>query len=202
VAIAANQGKERPPLSIKLSSDQEKERRGSVDEAAEPRFLVIGQVRKPHGVRGEVRVTVHTELPERFTWLEQVYIGEVDPRPIAVTGVRFHQDTVLLKLAGIDNRDTAETLRGQWLQVPEAEAIPLEEGEYYLYQLERLEVYTDEGQLLGRLVQVIETGANNVFVVQGAAGEVLLPDTDEVIREIDFDSNRMTVHLMAGLLPD
>jgi 16S rRNA processing protein RimM len=190
-------------LSEKLSSNQqEKGQRGSVDEAAEPRFLVIGQVRKPHGVRGEVRVTIHTDLPQRFTWLESVYLGQSNPRLVAVESVRFHQDMVLLKLAGFNDRETAGILRGEWLQIPEADAIPLEEGEYYLYQLEGLDVFTDEGQLLGQLTQIIETGANNVFVVQGAVGEILLPDIDEVIKDIDFESSRMTVHLLPGLLPD
>ena len=75
-------------------------------------------------------------------------------------------------------------------------AIPLEEGEYFLYQLEGVEVLTDEGAFLGKIDRVIETGANNVFVVRGDEKEVLLPDTDEVVLEIDFDANRMLVHLV------
>jgi 16S rRNA processing protein RimM len=86
------------------------------------------------------------------------------------------------------------------LQVPKDEAIPLEEGEYYLYQLEGLAVYTDEGEHLGELVEVLETKANNVFIVHGSRGEVLLPDTEEVVLEIDFENGRMKVHLLPGLL--
>lgn len=170
-------------------------------DSTEPRFLVIGQVVKPHGVRGEVRVTPHTELPERFTWLETVYVGEVDPQLVTVEDARLHKSVVLLKLAGYDDRDAAESLRGQWLQVPEEEGIPLQEGEYYLYQLEGLLVYSEAGDRLGELVGVIETKANNVFVVQGSRGEILLPDIDDVIKEIDFENGRMTVHLLPGLLP-
>ncbi len=173
---------------------------GSAENSVEPRFLVIGRITKPHGVHGDVRVMPHTDLPERFTWLETVYVGETELRPVAVEGVRFHGEVILLKLAGYDGREAAGVLRGEWLLVPESEAIPLEEGEYYLYQLEGLAVFTDDGEHLGELTQVIETGANNVFVVKGQKGEALLPDTDEVVQEIDFENGRMTVHLLPGLL--
>jgi 16S rRNA processing protein RimM len=173
--------------------------KGSVEPSAEPSFLIIGRIQKPHSVRGEVRVMPYTDSPERFTWLETVYVGDEDPLPVAVESVRFHGDIILLKLAGYDSREAAQSLRGQWLQVPESEAAPLEEGEYYLYQLEGLQVFTDEGEELGELVQVMETGANNVFVVRGESGELLLPDTNEVVVEIDFENGRMIVHLLPGL---
>lgn len=175
---------------------------GSADSSAEPSFLVIGVIGKPHGVRGEVRVIPESDQPERFTWLEFVYLGEEEPQPVAVEGARIHHDVVLLKLAGYDDRDAAESLRGRWLQVPEDEAIPLEEGEYFLYQIQGLAVVTDEGEELGELVEVIETGANNVFIVQGEQGQLLLPDIDEVILNINFEIGRITVHLIPGLRKD
>ena len=175
---------------------------GSADSSSEPSFLVIGVVGKAHGIGGEVRVIPETDQPERFTWLEVVYVGEEEPQPVVVESARVHQSTVLLKLAGYDDRDAAETLRGEWLQVPEAEAIPLEEGEYYLYQIKGLAVVTDEGEALGELVEIIETGANNVFVIQGEQGQLLLPDIDEVILDINFEIGRMTVHLIPGLRKD
>jgi 16S rRNA processing protein RimM len=185
------------------ASEQDKREalRGSAEPPAEPHFLAIGQVGKPHGVRGEVRVQPHTDLPERFTWLETIYIGEDDPQPFAVESVRFHQDVVLMKLAGYDDRDAVQALRGEWVLVPETEGLPLEEGEYYLYQLEGLQVFSDTGEHLGELTGVLETKANNVFVVEGEAGELLLPDTAEVIQAIDFENGRMTVHLLPGLRP-
>lgn len=167
----------------------------------EPRFLVIGEVVKPHGVRGEIRVAPHTDDPQRFRLLERVFVGREKPEPVGVTAVRFHQGFVLLKLDGVTTRDAAEALRGVWLQVPEEDAIALEEDEYFLFELEGLQVFTDTDELLGELVEVIETKANNVFVVRGERGEVLLPDIDEVVQEIDFDHGRMTVHLLPGLLP-
>lgn len=175
--------------------------RGSVEQPTEPRFLVIGQVVKPHGVRGEMRVTPFTDMPQRFEWLETVYLGESDPQPVAVESVRFHQGLILLKLTGYDDRDKVEALRDVLLQVPESEGIPLQEGEYYLYQVIGLQVYSDTGEHLGELVDVIETRANNVFVVDTPDGDLLLPDTDEVVQEIDFENNRMTIHLLPGLRP-
>lgn len=175
-------------------------RRGSESEHSEPRFLVIGQVTKPHGVRGEVRVMPHTDLPERFGWLEAVYVGEAPPVQVAVDSARVHKGFVLLKLAGCDNRDEAQKLRGKLLQIPEDQAIPLEENEYFLHDVVGLSVETEDGTELGAITEVIETGANNVFVVKGSKGEVLIPDTDEVVVDIDFEQNRMIIHPLPGLL--
>jgi 16S rRNA processing protein RimM len=174
--------------------------RGSVENDTEPRFLVIGQVSKPHGVRGDLRVVPYTDVPERFTWLDEVYVGEVDPQPIGVEYARLHKNWILLKLKGYDNRDRVEALRGALLQVKEDEAIPLEEDEYFLYQLIGLRVIEVGGKELGILQQVIETGANNVFVVAGARGEILIPDTAEVVQDIDFDKGVMFIQLLPGLL--
>ena len=181
---------------------------GSVDRSddtfAEPRFLVIGQMLKPHGVRGEMRTAIHTELPERYQWLEVVYVGEdpedEDPRPFAVEGVRFHKGNALVKLGEHDSRDQAESLRGRWLMVPVADAIPLEENELYFYQFEGLEVYTDGDEYLGKLTEVMETGANEVFVVHGPRGEILLPNTEEVVQGVNLEARRMTVTPLPGLL--
>lgn len=167
----------------------------------ETEFIVIGEITKPHGVRGEMRVKPHTDEPERFSWLEQVYVGETSPRLMAVEQARQHQGMILLKLTAVNDRTAAEALRGEWLMVTEAEALPLEEGEYFLFQLEGLAVETVEGEALGTLTRVIETGANNVFVVEGEQGELLLPDIAEVVQEIDFENGRMLVALLPGLRP-
>lgn len=164
-------------------------------------FIVIGQITKPHGVRGEVRVKPFTDEPERFSWLEQIYVGESSPKMMAVDHARVHQGMILLKLTAVNDRTAAEALRNEWLLVPEAEALPLEDGEYFLFQLEGLSVQTEAGALLGTLTSVLETGANNVFVVQGEQGELLLPDIEEVVVAIDFENGRMTVKLLPGLLP-
>ncbi len=143
-----------------------------------------------------------TDLPERFKWLKAVYVGERKPRLIAIEGVRFHQGAVLLKLEGYPTRDEAELLRGELLQVPEADAIPLEEGEYFLFQLIGLDVRTEGGEYVGRISNVLETGANNVFVIDGPDQQFLVPDIPDVIMAIDVENNRMEIRPLPGLLND
>lgn len=152
---------------------------------------------KPHGVHGEVRVKPLTDDPERFHWLESVYLAGKKHK---VVGVRFHKDLVLLKFDGLTTRNDVEHLNGQLVQIEESEAVPLEEGEYFLFQLEGMQVVSDEGVELGAISNIIETGANNVFVVKNASGELLIPDIDEVILDIDFENGRMLVHLLPGLI--
>lgn len=173
-----------------------------MDSSAEPRFLAIGRVIKPHGVHGEVRVQVMTDRPERFGWLTHIYVGEHSPQRVAVEGVRYHQEFVLLRLAGYPTRTDAEALRGVLLQVPEDEAIPLEEGEYFLHQLIGLEVVSETGRLLGRLTGVLETGANNVFVCEGSGAQILIPDIPDVVLQVDVAGGRVVIRPMPGLLSD
>ncbi len=187
--------------SAKRSTMNFKKTRGLTDRSVEPRFLVIGKIIKPHGVHGEMRLEVHTDLPERFTWLKEVYVGETPLKSFAVESVRFHKTWVLIKLLGVESRDEVESLRGQWVQVPKHESISLEEGEYFLYQIIGASVYGDDGDFIGEITDVIETKANNVFVVQGPYGEVLLPDIDEVIKQVNLDSGLVIVHLIPGLIP-
>jgi 16S rRNA processing protein RimM len=175
--------------------------RGSEEESTGPRFLVIGRITKPHGVHGEMRVKILTDEPKRFTWLEEVYIGKNNPQPSKVETVRFHKSWALLKLQDCNDRDAANLLRSYLVQVPESEGIALEEGEYYLHQLIGLQVQTEESEYLGSIAEVIETKANNVFVVNNDGAEILLPDIGEVIRDIDFDSGIVTVRLLPGLVP-
>ncbi len=145
-------------------------------------------------------VIPHTDQPERFGWIEEVYVGEESPVLFEVESVRFHKGRPLVKLAGCDSREAAQELRGKFLQVPEDQAIPLEEGEYFLFQLIGLDVEMVDGERLGKLTEVIETGANNVFVVQGEAGELLIPDISEVVHEVDFQQNKVKVLPFPGLL--
>ncbi len=172
---------------------------GSAEGSAEPRFLAVGRIIKPHGVHGEVRVEPMTDRPERFGWLKHIYVGERAPRRVGVVSVRYHQDFVLLKLDGYPTRTEAESLRNELLQVPEEEAIPLEEGEYFLHQLLGLAAVTEDGQPLGRLTEVLETGANNVFVIDGPDGQRLVPDIPDVVLAVDVDAGRVVIRPMPGL---
>lgn len=177
---------------------------GTAGRGAEPGFLVIGRLIRPHGVRGEMRAAVYTQLPERFTWLEHIFLARnpADPSPqrLTVHSVRFHQGSVLLRLGDYSARDDLEVLRGMWLLVPADEAIPLDEDEVFHHDLKGLSVLTDEGEALGTLTEVLETGANEVFIIQGQRGEILLPNIAEVVLRVDLEAGTMVVHILPGLL--
>lgn len=169
--------------------------------------MLLGRVLRPHGVRGELRLEVITAYPERIVEGGRVFLG-TDPNDPDATEVRRvararrHQQYLILELEGIRDRDEADAYREQYVMVPLEEAVPLEEGEFYLFQVLGLDVYSDEGEFLGQVSDVIETGANDVYVVHGPTGEILLPDIEECILKVDIPANRMTVHLMEGLRGD
>ena len=169
------------------------------EEPFDPAYVVIGRVTRPHGVRGEVRVEVHTDEPERFLWLEQVLLGEDSLTPVGIENARFHQKAVILKLKGLETRDAAEALRNQLLLVPFEEAVPLEEDEVFLFQLVGLTVVTTEDEWLGEVTEVLQTGANDVLVVASPAGELLIPDIPDVVLQVDLEIGRILVELPPGL---
>jgi 16S rRNA processing protein RimM len=172
----------------------------------EPRYLVIGRVLRPHGIRGELRVEVVTDYPERLGQYAFFYLAHPDSpesaRRYPVEKLRPHKGVLLLKLGGCDDRNAAEALRGLLVQVPFKEAVPLEEGEYYHFQLIGVEVETESGEELGQVVEVLKTGANDVYVVRGVHGEILLPAVENVVFELDLESKRMVVRLLPGMLGD
>ena len=144
-------------------------------------------------------MTLETDFPERFKRLKRVYLGE-KVTPFVLEGSRLHKGNALLKLGGCDDRDAAEKLRGQLVQIPIEEAMPLGDDEYYVYQIVDLDVWTAEGEYLGRISEVLFTGANDVYVVQGEKGEILIPAVEDVVLEVDLDGGRLTVQLMEGLI--
>jgi 16S rRNA processing protein RimM len=167
----------------------------------EPRFLAIARVVKPWGVRGQIKLEVLTGFPDQLDRLKRVYLGP-HAAPHDVAGFQWHSGELLLQLAGVRDRNAAELLRGQLVQIERHDAVPLQPGEYYEHQIVGLNVVTAEGEPLGQIVEVIATGANDVYVVHGPRGEILLPARVEVVREIDLGAATMTVSLLPGLLPN
>jgi 16S rRNA processing protein RimM len=159
--------------------------------------LAIGVVIGVHGVKGELKVRPLTDDPELFETLTQLFVGD-EPGPRRVRGARFHAGNVLLRLAGITRPEAASRLRGAVLRVPGSAVRPLEEGEFLLYQLIGLEARTEQGELLGLVVDLMETGATDVIVIedQGTKQQILLPYLPEVVLEIDPAAGVMTVQLL------
>jgi 16S rRNA processing protein RimM len=163
----------------------------------DPRFIPIGRVVAPWGIRGEVKVEVLTDFPDRFSCGEILYL---QGRAVTIKSSRYRGNTVILKLDTIDNRNAAELIRGASLEVPSTELKPLPKGEYYRFQLLGLEVQNTEGKLLGQVSDVIQTGSNDVYEISSDTGKFLIPATDEVIKLIDLDKRRMVIELLKGLI--
>lgn len=170
-------------------------------QSSDIRYLAIGQVIRAHGIRGEISVKVLTDFPERFDTIEWVYLGnEFQAEAYRLESYRWHKQHVLLKLEGVVSRTEAEHLANQFVQVPIEEAVQLPEGEYYLYQLLGLEVVTTTGERLGQITAILETGANDVFVVKQEDQEILLPDIPDVVKKIDLAQGQVIVELIEGLI--
>ena len=167
-------------------------------------YLAIGRIIAPHGIRGEVKVEVLTDFPERFKPGAHVFLGAgtEDPgaRPAKIAAARPHKGGFLVKLDIVPDRNAAELVRNRYLLIPAADAMPLGEHENYLHDLIGLQVETTDGQQLGELREVLFTNANDVYVVGGPAGEVLLPALRDVVLQVDLATQRMVVALPDGLL--
>ncbi|HNT78742.1 MAG TPA: ribosome maturation factor RimM [Anaerolineae bacterium] len=166
----------------------------------EPRYLAVGRVLRPHGLQGEVRVEILTDSPEHLAELRTVYIGP-EHHPYTLLQARVHQNILLLTLKECADRDAAEALRGALVEIAREDAAPLEAEEYYHFQVIGMRVITDTGEALGEVVDVLALpGANDVFVIHGPRGEVLLPAIADVIQTLNFADQMMQVHLLPGLL--
>jgi 16S rRNA processing protein RimM len=167
-------------------------------EYTPPEFLVTGRVLAPFGSRGEMKVQVETDFPDRFAPGRSVYL---DGQPLRVETSRPHRQFLLLKLAGVDSIESAEKLRGSPLTIPRSELHPLEAGEYYAFQLMGLDVLNADGEVLGEIVDIIPTGSNDVYVARGKLGEILIPAIEDVVKSIDLEKRRVVIEVIDGLLP-
>lgn len=165
-------------------------------------LLRVGVISNTHGIRGEVKVFPTTDDVSRFEKLKKVILDTGKEHiNLEVSGVKFFKNLVILKFKGIDNINDIERYKGCDLLVTRENAVPLEENEYYIVDLIGCTVITDEGDTLGELVDVMTTGANDVYVVEGEEGkEILLPYTEECILNIDVEKKEIKVHVLPGLL--
>jgi 16S rRNA processing protein RimM len=168
----------------------------------EPLFLVVGKLRHSHGLHGEILMEVITDFPERIRQGKTLYIGE-SHQPLRVASRRTHGGGLLLAFDGFESSEEVSQLRNQWVYVPASDRPPLSEGEYYHHQIIGLQVISEDGLELGKITSILETGANDVYLVRSDSGkEVLLPAIQSVILNIDPVKGQMFVHLLPGLLPD
>lgn len=157
----------------------------------------MGRVIKERGVKGEVRVEILTDYPDRLAAGRQVWLRD---RLLSIEMSHPQRDHYVVKFAGIDGREDAAMLRDTTLEIPISEARPLPEGEYYWYQILGLDVYNLTGEPVGRIEEILPTGSNDVYVVRGRHGEVLVPAIADVVESIDLEKSRMTIRIIDGLL--
>jgi 16S rRNA processing protein RimM len=163
-------------------------------------WLRLGVLTAPWGTRGEVKVRPDV-APAYFERIARVYLGP-EQRPIDLLGVVRRGRAYTLKLRGIDTMTAAEALRGVEVVIPRSEAPPLAEGEFFVADVVGLRAVTTTGRALGTVAEVLSTGANDVYVVRGDAGEVLIPAIHDVVTSIDPAVGVLQVEPIPGLLPD
>lgn len=162
----------------------------------------VGVISNTHGIRGEVKVYPTTDNVRRFDDLKEVILDTGKEQLILhVTSVKYFKNMVILKFKEFDNINDIIPYKGIDLLVTRENAIPLEEGEYYIADIIASKVITDEDKILGTLTDVLQTGANDVYVVKTKDGkEVLLPSIEECILDRDIENKIVKVHIMKGLL--
>lgn len=171
---------------------------------SEKRFFTVGKLVNTHGLRGEVKVISTSDFPdERFRKGSKLYLFHPsleEPLPLKVATRRAHKGFEIISFQGYPHINDVEAFKGGELKIPEEDLMELEEDEFYIHQLIGCEVFTEEGEKLGKIVDVLQTGANDVWVVKGKRGEVLLPYIDDCIKQVDIAGKRVVCHLMEGLL--
>ena len=165
-------------------------------------LITIGKAVKPFGVKGEMKIGLMTDFPGRFKDLVRVYLVSPEGKEIVcnVKSVRYAGEVPLLLFDGYDSPEKAKALNGWLVKVPEEDAVSLPEGQYYWYELIGMEVLSESGEKLGTIVDIFETGSNDVYVMKRGSKEVYLPATKEVIKQIDRKAKQMVIHLMDGLM--
>jgi len=166
-------------------------------EPAPPESLIVGHILAPWGIHGEVKVEVVTDFPERFASGKVVYLNGY---PLEIEKCRPHKQHLLVKLATVDSVEAAEKLRGQDLTIPSTELYCLPDGQYYAFQLIGLKVVTTEGETLGRITDIMSTASNDVYIVEGKRGDILIPSIEDVVKSIDLEKGKIVIEAIEGLL--
>ena len=166
------------------------------------KYLEIGQIVNTFGIKGMVKIKPFTDDINRFDRLKKIYISNKNgKKEYQIQEIKYHKNMVLMKLEGVDTPEQADLLRQSYLLVDRADEEPLEEGVYYIVDLLGLEVYTDDNKLLGKVEDIFNTGSNDIYVVKDEMGkQILLPGIPDVLKNVDLEKGRITVHLIPGLI--
>ena len=165
-------------------------------------FLQVGVISSTHGVRGEVKVFPTTDDVKRFKKLKRVILDTGRERlPLEVESVKFFKQFAILKFKGIDNINDIEKYKGKSLLVDRENAVKLGKDEYFVADMIGITVFTDDGEEFGVMREVLETGANDVYIIDSFKhGEVLVPAIKQCILDVDVEKRKMVIHLLEGLV--
>ena len=166
------------------------------------KYLEIGQIVNTFGIKGEVKINPFTDDIKRFDKLKTIYIeNKKVKKEYKIENVKYHKNMVIMKIKDIDTIEQAEELRNAYILIDREDEEPLEDGIYYIVDLIGLEVYTDEGKLLGKVDDIFNTGSNDIYVVKDEFGkQILLPGIPDVLKQVDLEHKKITVHLIPGLI--
>ena len=164
--------------------------------------LEVGQIVNTFGINGFVKVYPYVDDISRFDNLKKVHIKlKKEEKELQIEEVKYQKNMVLVKFKGIETVENAEKLRNSFVEIDRADAIPLEEGQYFIADLLGLDVFLDTGEKLGVLEDIYNTGSSDIYVVKNELGkQFLLPYIDEVIKQINLEEGKIIVHIIEGLI--
>ncbi len=166
------------------------------------KYFEVGQIVNTFGIKGQVKVVPFTDDINRFEELKEIYIEKKNELKLfQIEKVNYSKNVVLLKLKGIDSIEEANKYRNCYIKIDRKDARKLPEGTYFIVDLLGLDVYTDENKLLGKVDDIYNTGSNDIYVVKDEMGkQILLPAIKDVLKQVDLDNGKITVHIIEGLI--
>jgi 16S rRNA processing protein RimM len=165
-------------------------------------LIAIGRISKPIGTRGEIKILPLTDDPKRFAVLQSVWVGhqESAAKQLDVIAVRIETRQIAVRLSGVENADAAEQIRDQYLFVPKEEVIKLRSGSYFMHDVIGCEVLTQDNVKVGTVSDLFSLPSNDVWLVRNGEKEILIPAVKEIIKQVDIEKKRITIHAVEGLL--
>ncbi|MFC1861957.1 ribosome maturation factor RimM [Chloroflexota bacterium] len=166
-------------------------------KSSKPKFITIGKVLAPWGIKGKLKIEVATDFPERFASSTKVYVNR---QHMTIENTAWQKGKAIIKLNTIDSIEDADKLRGHLLEIEHGQLYSLPEGQYYHFQLIGLEVRTTRGELLGNITEILTAPGNDTYVISGTKGEILIPAVEDIIKSIDLKEGCLIIEPIEGLL--